>query len=200
MNDRPYPAVYPLDPRVVFAEPLPVSRPAAPLPPGAPVGNTGPQYGTQQSHVWRPGETTPRDVIDVMKNNSLWRFSVFGRVLVDVLYGTSKARSIMGLQAPVVLNVPGQLVVKVTPRDDQGTSCVVTLTESTAGSATQARAFIDDSGGAVAFDEGACRFFALSASALTIAGVAVAVPALAIVPLTAGSGLVSGSGFQEFEP
>jgi hypothetical protein len=190
MNDRrapeQYPRVHPYGPRVEFADPLPV-------------GNVGPEYGIQQAHVWRAGDTKPRDVIDVVKADWLWRFSVFGRVLVDVLYGTRKARAIVALQAPVVLTVPGQLLVTVTPRDDDGTSCVVSLTPVTASGISQARSFIDDSGGAVSFAEGACRFFALSASALTIAGVAVAVPALAAVPLTAGSVLVTGSGFQEFE-
>lgn len=188
-------------PPQTFADPVPVAQPAWPQPGNTRgvVGNSGPQYGTQQSHVWRNGETNAVQVLDTIRAEALWRISVFGRVLVTILYGTSKARSITDLQAPVVITVPGQALVTVRPRDDQGTSCIVTLTKATAGALANARKFIDDSAGSLAFDEGAVRFYALEASSLLVAGLAVAVPAFTSVPLVAGSGLVSGSGFQEFE-
>lgn len=184
-----------------FPDPLPVSQPAWPLPAVTRqvVGDNGPQYGIQQAHKWALNDVRSIQVLDTLKTESLWRISVFGRVFVSILYGTSRARTITDLMAPVVITVPGQALVTVRPRDNQGTTCIVNLTKATAGALAIARKYVDDSGGSIAFDPDAVRFFSLAASSLTIAGVVVAVPAFTTVPLVAGSGLISGSGFQEFE-
>jgi hypothetical protein len=185
--------------RVVFPQQLPVVGPPAPVP-TVPVGNTGPQYGTQSFRVWAAGETDARQVIDTLKATALWRISVTGRVRVTFDYGTSQSRALIALQAPVVITIPGQCTVTAEPLDDDGTTCVVTLTEATAGALSQARKLADASVSAVALDDAAVRYVALTASTLTISGVTpVAVPALSVVPLVAGSSLLTGSGFQEFE-
>lgn len=196
MNWRPGNGNFP--PNNYLGEPLPVSRPPFDPPPG--VGNTGYIYGTQQAAVWQPGEVDARQVCDVMKAGALWRFSAFGRVVLTVNFGTQGNRALIALAAPLVLSVPGQLTVTATPVDDAGASCVVTLTQATAGARSIARRFIDAGAGpALALDDDAVDFFALTASTLTISGAAVVVPALAIVPLVSGSVLNTGSGFQEFE-
>ncbi len=179
--------------------PVNVSPPGQSAPRGAPVGNMGPQYGTQQSATWAPGDIKPRDLIDTLKAESLWRFSIFGAVLVNISYGTSKNHPIVDLMAPVVMTIPGQFVATVRPRSDAGAVAVVTLTEATAGAISQARKVVVRGGADVALDEGAVRYFALTASTLTIGGVAAVVPANVSVPLVAGSVLTAGSGFQEFE-
>ncbi len=177
---------------------MPVSAPPSPQPPPPP-GDAGPQYGTQAFYEWAPGEVDERGILDCRKSGSLWRVSVFGNLLVSINYGTSHNREILELQAPVVITLPGQVNVRVKPRDDQGTTGVVTLTQATAGALSQARKFVDRGGADVTLDGGACRYVALTASTLTISGAAVVVPALATVPLVAGSVLTAGSGFQEFE-
>lgn len=187
------------DPRPWYA---PDRRPpavAAVPPPLGSVGDTGVIYGTQQLAVWNPGDVGPRQVCDALKANALWRFSVFGRVLVSIVYGTQGTRKILQLRAPVVLTIPGQFTATATPLDEQGVQCEVTLTQATAGARAIARDVVNAGGGAVNLSPDAVDFFALTASTLTIAGLAVAVPALQIVPLVAGSVLLTGSGFQEFE-
>lgn len=176
-----------------------VSERGGSMPPGAPVGNMGAQYGIQQSATWAAGDVKPRQLVDARKADALWRFSIFGPVLVTISYGTSKNRPIVDLQAPVVLTIPGQFTATVAPLNAEGATAVVTLTEATAGGVSQARKVVVRGLADVALDEGAVRYFALTASTLTISGVAAVVPANSSVPLVAGSVLTAGSGFQEFE-
>lgn len=201
MNAPRHPNAPPMRAPVIMppGSPAPVSGwPAQPPPFGA-LNNTGEIYGTQSSRTWQPTETDWREVCDATKAPALWRFSVMGDVLVSIGYGTNGNRQILELQAPCVITLPGQFTARAKPRGDDGASCVVTLTQATAGALSQARKLADAGGGAVALDEGACRYVALTASTLTISGVAVNVPALATVPLVSGSSLNTGSGFQEFE-
>lgn len=194
----PHSAVHP-GVRMYVPGPANVSEPGHSLPPGAPVGRMGPQYGIQQAARWAAGDVTPRQIVDTLKAAALWRVSIFGSVLVTISYGSSKARPIVELQAPVVLSIPGQFTATARPLDDQGATAIVTLTEATAGGISQARKVVVRGVANVALDEGAVRYFALTASTLTIGGVASVVPANSSVPLVAGSVLTAGSGFQEFE-
>jgi hypothetical protein len=170
----------------------------------AQANNAGPEYGIQGQYTWVVGDNKPQQPIDVPKADFLWRISVFGAVLVSIRYGTKSTREILLLQAPVVLALPGQLTVTVTPADPlhaAPVTCRVTLTQATGAPRAQARKLADAGGGAVTLDDGAVSFTALTASTLTIAGVAgVAVAATASVPLVAGAVLTAGKGFQEFEP
>lgn len=167
--------------------------------PQAEVGNTGVIYGTQQRAIWAPGQSEEREVCNALKPGALWRLSVFGRVTVRIGYGTQATRSIALVQAPVVLSIPGQFTAYAKPLNDQGAECQVTLTQATAGARAIARRFVTAALGAVDLDDDAVDFWALVASTLTISGQAVAVPALAIVPLVSGAVLNTGAGFQEFE-
>lgn len=188
-------------PRTYLPGPAHVSPPAAPAPAGAPANNMGPTFGIQRYTKWAPGDSTPKQIVDATRADALWRLSVHGAVFVTVLYGTTRAREIQRLQAPVVITIPGQFLAVASPIDvDAGAEATVALTQATAGALSQARKFVDAGGGpAVDLDVGAVRFVALTASTLTISGAAVVVPALQSVPLVAGSSLNTGSGFQEFE-
>ncbi len=189
----------PRAPNAWLPEPRPpVSGPAERQPAGA-VGNTGVVYGTQSRATWAAGDTVAKQVCDALKPASLWRFSAFGNVLLSIDYGTLANRRILNLRAPLVMTIPGQFTATATPVNSEGAECRVTLTQATAGARSIARVFVDAGAGTVALDEGATDYWALVASTLTIAGVAVAVPALSIVPLVTGSVLLTGSGFQEFE-
>jgi hypothetical protein len=179
-------------------EPVPVSGPPAQPPPQGAVGNTGVVYGTQQRAKWAAGDTKAVQVCDVTKAAALWRFSAFGRVAITIDYGTRGTRQILRVLAPVVITLPGQFTATAQPLDDQGTECFVTLTQATAGARSQARNVVGP--GPVNLSDDAVSFVALNACTLTISGVAVAVPALSVVPLVSGSVLNTGSGFQEFEP
>lgn len=186
------------DPRPIYLPgPVPVSGTAAAPPPQGMVGNTGVIYGTQVFRQWAPGDTSEKQVLDVAaKSSALYRISVFGRVVLKVIYGTQKTREILRLQAPVVMTIPGQITIIATPLDANGATCEVTLTQATAGARGIARLLAT---GPVNLSNDAVAYTALTASNLTISGIVTAVPALATVPLVAGSVLNSGDGFQEFE-
>lgn len=196
-----------MEPRYLQPQPVPVSGPPSALasPPTFQQANAvGPEYGTQSQQEWAHGDNKEKTLIDVVKAPHLWRLSVFGPVLVTLVYGTKSTRQITQLQAPVVLEIPGQMVVTATPSDlnHSGTVvCRVTLTQAMASHRAQARKLADATAGAVTLDEAAVSYTALTASTLTIAGVAgVSVAALSTVPLVAGAVLTAGKGFQEFEP
>lgn len=177
-----------------------VSPPANPQPARPPVGNMGPQYGIQASKTWAPNDGKRKQLCDAVRPDALWRLSVFGAVYVSILYGSSKAREIALLQAPVVITIPGQFEAYAEPIDvAAGAMALVALTQATAGALSQARKFVSRVGADVTLDVGAVRFFALAASTLTISGLVVNVPALQAVPIVVGSVLTNGSGFQEFE-
>ena len=178
----------------------PVSGPAEPQPPGA-VGNSGVIYGTQQKAVWVAGHRLDeRQIIDLRKCDALWRISVFGRVLLRLNYGTQATRQLANLRAPLVITVPGQVTVTAQPLDDLGTICTVTATQASAGARSICRQLVGTTAPTnLDLHEDAVAFFALTASSLIISGSVVAVPALAVVPLVAGSVLTDGSGFVEYE-
>jgi hypothetical protein len=177
----------------------PVSAPPVPR---ALDGEAGYKYGIQNRAEWAPGDNRLKAVIDAQRAVMLWRFSVFGPVLIDLTYGSAMRRVFTELAAPVVMAVPGQCQVYARPADPNhtGVVCLVTLTAATGAARAEARRAIDAGAGpALSLDIDAVRYVALTASALTISGIATAVPALSSVPLVAGSVLNTGSGFQEFE-
>jgi hypothetical protein len=182
-------------------DPIP---PISPPPANAPhSGSVGEAHGLQSKRIWVAGAVDERQIIDAVRALSLWRVSVFGDVLVRVDYGTGmKGGNFVALRTPLVMTIPGQAQLYAQPRDPEhtGVICKVTITPATAGARSQARKVLNAGAGpALAFDDDAVSFFALTASALTISGLAVAVPALSAVPLVQGSVLNTGSGFQEFE-
>jgi hypothetical protein len=191
------PRVFP-GPRIMMPHEGPPGWPAVAPPPPA-LDNTGKVYGIQARHTWTAGQTDERQVIDIPRGEFLWRISIFGRVRVRVDYGTKANRHLLNLLAPVVMGIPGQCTVRAVPLDSEGAEVDATLTLATGTAQAQARNVVDATLAAVPFELDAVRFVALSASTASISGLLVAVPALATVPLVAGSVLLTGSGFQEFE-
>jgi len=175
-----------------------VPLPSPPASPQARSGNGGTPYGWQQSRTIPAGDAREQQAIDEVDAEFLWRFSVFGRVLVRVVYGTTATREFVDLQAPVVMAVPGKLAVYVRSADTNSDQPFqVTCTKATGAARSQARRAITAAG---PIDDDAASFTALVASTLTVAGQAVILAAGQTVPLVAPSSLVAGAGFQEFEP
>lgn len=175
-----------------------VPLPSPPAWPQARSGDGGTPYGWQQSRTIPAGDAREMHVIDEVNAEFLWRFSVFGRVLVRVVYGTSSTREFVDLQAPVVMAVPGKLAVYVRSADTQAEQPFqVTCTKATGAARSQARKLITVVG---PLSDDAASFTALTAATLTVAGQAVILTAGQTVPLVAPSSLVAGAGFQEFEP
>jgi hypothetical protein len=174
-----------------------VPIPSPPASPQARAGDAGTPHGWQQSRTIPAGDAREQPCIDEVNAEFLWRFSVFGRVLVRVVYGTSSTREYVDLQAPVVMTVPGKLCVSVRAADpEEDTPFTVTCTPATGGARSQARRLVDS---AVDFSDDAVSFVALVASTLTVGGQAVTLATGQSVPLIAPSSLVSGAGFEEFE-
>jgi hypothetical protein len=176
----------------------PVSGPPQPIGPG---GSSGPRYGSLSKAKWAVGDVTEKEIITVTRADLLWRVSVFGPVLLRVDYGTTMRRQFALLRAPLVMTLPGQVFVYAAPVSDQhtGIECTATLTAASSGARAICRHIVTSLPGAVALNNDAVSYFALTASTLTIAGFAVVVPALSAVPLVSGSVLNTGSGYEEFE-
>lgn len=174
-----------------------VPLPSPPASPQARSGDAGTPYGWQQSRTIAAGDEAEQHCIDEVNAEFMWRFSVFGRVLVRVVYGTSQTREFVDLQAPVIMTIPGKLAVYVRSADPQSSQTFsVTCTKATGGARSQARRLVDAAGG---LSDDAVSFFALVACVLTVGGQAVNLAAGQSVPLVAPSSLTSGAGFEEFE-
>lgn len=184
-----------------FRPPQPSPPVSPPGQPQAPPGETGVIYGTQQEAIWKPGALDERQVLDLLKCNALWRVSVFGRaVLLRINYGTLATRQIANLRTPLVMHFPGQVTITAQPIDDLGTSCTVTATQATGGARSVARQMVATVAPTdLDLNPDGVDFFAITACSLSIAGTVVAVPAFTIAPLVAGSQLLDGSGFVEYE-
>jgi len=175
-----------------------MGEPGSAIPLGQPLSQAaGPTYGEQSSQDWLVGQSDDRPVLDLPRAVFLWRVTVLGEnVLVDVEYGTKANKRIVNLATPFQLTVPGQCNVSARPLDPQAAASVrVTATPATAGDSSARRIVV---GPALALDPDATSFRALTASTVTIRGIAVAVPVLGVVALVAGSVLTAGSGYLEF--
>lgn len=157
----------------------------------------GPIYGTQARERWAAGESDRRPIADAIRAESLWRVSVIGDVDVFIRYGTSGG-SELELAAPVQGAFAGFVGVEAQPRSDETeTTAVVTIAPVLDAGLQSLRALSDATAGAVALHPAAKRFQALTASTLTIRGVAVVVPALSEVSLVSGSVHTGGVGVVE---
>ncbi len=175
-------------------------------PPGsAPAWNGDPQlpHGIQASQIWQAGDRDPRGIIDVQTlAGSVWRVSVFGtRVKLSVEFGTSRRVFFENIRTPMVLYLPGRVIVTATPLPTDegifiGASAQPTCTPSTGGRPS-ARYLI---GGAQAIPDTASRFRATDAATVLLGGVTpITLAASQSIPLIAGSSLTAGDGYVEFE-
>lgn len=153
-------------------------------------------YGIQTRRTWTAADVEPKDLIDAMRSEYLWRASAFGEnVQLSLQYGTQGTISLAGIRLPFEAFIPGQVSLTATKVDPAAPANItVTLTAATGGVPT-VRSFIP---APAALPANGRLYTALTASTLTIAGVAgVAVAAGASIPLIAPSAVTAGSGILE---
>lgn len=170
-------------------------------------GSDGPLYGQQGIARWVAADPAPepRVVADATRAESLWLLRVTGPVLINLVWGTCSSQRLTGLEAPARFTVPGNVQVSLAPKAAAPLAAEVIgqVSLTAVGGATDAvnlRAFQTSPGAGTPIPDAAQYFFALTACALTINGVAVAVAALTRVPLVSGSTHDAGSGYLEFLP
>jgi hypothetical protein len=188
--------------------------PGSPAPGSYPQGvpNNGKYAGIQATAVWALGEVRDnRPICSQIKAEHLWRLTVLGEnVLVDISYGTLANKRIIGLRTPVRITVPGSLDVYARAVIQNGilvpAHVEVTCTPVTSGGGdAQCRQYVGNIAATTPLDPDACRFVALEASTLRVGpadgtSITVTLAALQAVSLIAGSALLTGGGFVEFEP
>lgn len=176
-------------------------------PPALPLGDQGSigyKHGLQSAEHWDAGASDNRQICDQRLAAHMWRLSVFAaqHIVVNVEFGTSRARQFKALRGPLVMYVPGQLAVyaQPTPLDD-GTFppgyAMCTCTPVNSGQQSSARVLRTAFG---ALPDDAARFVPLAASVLTIDGNNVTLAVGQTIPLIAGATLTSGIGYLEFDP
>ena len=150
--------------------------------------------GLQAIGEWEAGESQAIPLLDATRAESLWRVSVFGDVEIELIYGTRATIRLIAV-APFVSDVPGQLTLSARPIDPTTqTRAFATLTPSGAPGLAIARQVIP---GPQSLPEAAANYFALTASTVTVGGVALPVAVGQWIPVVAGSVLAAGSGLVE---
>lgn len=184
---------------------IPGSAPPATVYPSS--GQLGPQAGTQAKQRWTVAERDERQLLSAMRAPCLWRVTLHGEnVVFRVSFGTSSNIVIANIQAPARFWVAGSCDVYAQPfafyEEPQEAHAEVTCTPATSGGSAIMRQRTNIA--PFAFDPNAARFVALSASVVSVGpgltSVNVNLNPTESVPLTAGSSLVSGAGYLEFEP
>ncbi len=186
----------------------PIIRPVRPV--KGPNGQAGParpygqlnqdaetlHFGIQSgTHVWDTGDMKSIALVDTLVTDAAWRVSVIGEnIRLLIRYGTYASLAIELADLPAEFDVPGKCTVVATPISSEGGArASATLTKVTRAELKPRRLFTV----AGALPDAASKFTALVAATLTVRGVAVAVPALGVVPLVHPSVLVTGSGICE---
>jgi hypothetical protein len=169
-------------------------------------GNSGPIFGQQAIATWDAGDLAPKPtpIIDERSGPNLWLVQVDGPVFIDVLWGTSATKQLFAMRAPARFTVPGRCTVTVYPMAGAPLAAPVEAKASCvpvygALCCQELRQIFTAAAPTVLPDQ-VQTFFALTASALTIAGVAVAVPALTRVPIIMPATHDSGTGYWEYSP
>ncbi len=174
--------------------------PAAPPPVGVRRDGSEPYEGIQNEQLWRAGETDSRGIIDATRKPGLYRLTLSGsNVEISLRYGTNATLLLTALRPPIAVTIPGQCGVSAKPiSGGDGASISATLVRVTASSTPNLRRK-RSTAGAIAPEVAA--FFTLEPCSITIDGVNYpVVPAFTRIPLIQPSLLVSGSGFEEFDP
>ena len=167
--------------------------------------DAGETFGLQGLYTWLPGDNQEQQVLDARLAEHLWRISAFGAVQLRLVYGTRANLELVGLEAPLVMNIPGQVALYASPLDQTDlrtdtVECRVTMTPVTQGCCQSARQLIAFSSGAPILLDPATSYFAIKDSDINFRSIDVTVPAFTRVPLIAGCFLESGAGFAEYEP
>lgn len=163
--------------------------------------------GFQASVSFPPGIPQEAQAVDIMapENMGLWRVSAISLAPVAMrarlIYGTSSSFQISNLRLPLVAYVPGACQLYLAPDVSPvvaGIEVRVSATLITNGPQVL-RTFHDSAAGAVLLPPSAIRYTALTASTVTIEGIAVAVAVGTDIILTAPSTLTAGAGIAEHE-
>lgn len=163
--------------------------------------------GFQASVSFPPGIPQETQAVDLMapENMGLWRVSAVSVAPVAMrarlIYGTSSSFQISNLRLPLVAYVPGSCQLYLTPDVSPVVADInvrVSATLITNG-VQILRTFHDSGAGAVLLPPSGVRYTALTASTVTIEGIAVAVAVGADIILTAPSTLTAGAGLVEHE-
>jgi hypothetical protein len=152
-------------------------------------------YGTQTQRVWAAADTDEKSVLDAMRSEFLWRASAQGEnVVLRLTYGTQATLIVDNIRLPFVGFIPGQAQLVARKVDPAASAvCRLTLTAATGG-ISMIRAVV----GIGALPPNAGTYTALTASTLTVAGVAgIAVAVGATLPIVAPSAVTAGSGIVE---
>lgn len=183
---------------------IPGSAPPSSWAPGN--NDLGPTAGVQSSQEWTSTQSDSRPILSMMRAPHLWRVTVYGsNVKLTICYGTSKNKRLVDILTPCRVVLPGSVDIYAAPIiGDLGSagSAHVTCTPVTSGSSdSECRKFAVVG----AIEDDAVRFVALEASHVRVGNlnepnITVAVAALQSVSLVAGSALIDGGGFLEFEP
>lgn len=166
----------------------------------------GPVSGSQANARWGLAETDERPLLSCMRAPHLWRVTLHGEnVTFRVSWGTSSNIIVAGVQPPARFTVPGSVDVYAKPnRYGQEKLCHAEVTCTPASSGSSAVMRVGTGIGPVPLDANAVRFTAVVASVVGVGpGLSQQNVPLAInetTMLTAGSILVSGAGYLEFEP
>lgn len=178
----------------------PDSPPPALPPPANSARAGGEQYeGIQNEQEWTGSDVDQRGIVDASRKPGLYRLTLIGRnVECSIRYGTNATLLLTKMRPPLSLTLPGNVGVSARPLGEGGAAIAATLVRVTASSTPNARRYRAAAG---AIDPEVVSFFTLAVSAFTIDGNAVAaVPAFTRIPLIQPATLVSGSGFEEFDP
>lgn len=169
-------------------------------------GSSGPIFGNQALATWNAGDPAPQptQIIDQIAGPNLWLVQVDGPVLVDLIWGTSATKQLLGLQAPLRATIPGRCQVYVRPMAAAPLAAAVIARASCVpaygGLCCQEVRQLVTAAAPTPIPVEAQFFFALVACTLTIGGVGVAVAAGSRVPLISGSTHNTGTGYLEFAP
>lgn len=163
--------------------------------------------GFQATVSFPPGTPQEAQAVDLMapEDMGLWRVSAISLAPVAmrarIIYGTSSSFRISNLRLPLVAYVPGACQLYLAPDVSPVVADInvrVSATLITNGLQVL-RTFHDSAAAAVLLPPSAMRYTALTASTVTIEGIAVAVAVGTDILLTAPSTLTAGAGIAEHE-
>lgn len=156
-------------------------------------------FGFQSRESWDVGKIDERPILSCMAHpvGGSWRVTIVGDLKVKAIWGSLGTRNLVEMDAPVIATFPGKVDIFVCPRTDQGATALVTVAPAWSGEQRDFRRLVTTPQN---IPDDFAIYRALTASVVTVRGIAVNVPALATLPLVSGSVLTSGTGYLEFTP
>lgn len=153
-------------------------------------------YGIQSRREWTAADVEPKDIVDALRSEYVWRVSAIGaNVELQLHYGTQGTLVVPNIRVPFVGVVPGQVTLRAQKvAAGAPANVLVTLTAATGGLPV-VRTVIP---APQALPNNTSQYTALTASTLTVAGIAgIAVAVGASLPIVAPSAVTAGAGIAE---